>query len=91
MDAATLKRAAKKLEDGGLIKRVIRANRSNRFFLNVKLLQEQAVRVRANERQDQVVPDECPFDAPAAPDDDIAFADDANLDPNAYWMTGGVL
>jgi DNA-binding MarR family transcriptional regulator len=42
LDPMTLKRAAKKLEEAKLIKRVVRPNRSTLFFLNISLLQELA-------------------------------------------------
>jgi DNA-binding MarR family transcriptional regulator len=47
LDPATLKRAAKALEDKHLIKRVVRKNRSNVFYLNIPLLQEQVAQVKA--------------------------------------------
>jgi DNA-binding MarR family transcriptional regulator len=49
LDEVTLKRAAKKLEDANLIKRTIRPNRSNCFYINVPLLQQQAAAVKAAE------------------------------------------
>ena len=49
LDEVTLKRAAKRLEDAGLLKRVVRANRSNCFFLNVELLQQQAAAIKEAE------------------------------------------
>jgi DNA-binding MarR family transcriptional regulator len=42
LDPMTLKRAAKKLEEAQLIKRVVRPNRSTLFFLNISLLQKLA-------------------------------------------------
>lgn len=47
LDEITLRRAAKRLEDAKLIKRVCRDKRSNLFFLNVPLLAQQAEANRA--------------------------------------------
>ena len=49
LNEATLQRAAKKLEAAGLIQRLIRPNSSNRFFLNVARLQQQAAEIKAAE------------------------------------------
>jgi hypothetical protein len=49
LDEVTLRRAAKRLESARLIRRVVRANRSNCFLLNVPLLQEQAAEAKAAE------------------------------------------
>jgi hypothetical protein len=46
LDEITLRRAAKRLETVKLINRVIRANRSNCFFINVPLLEKQAAAVK---------------------------------------------
>lgn len=42
LEPITLKRAAQKLEDANLIKRQTRANRSNKWFINVPLILQQA-------------------------------------------------
>jgi DNA-binding MarR family transcriptional regulator len=47
MDAKTLKRAAKVLEDAGLIRRHVRRNRSNLFVVNVDLIQQEHVKHKA--------------------------------------------
>jgi len=44
MDAKTLKRAAKVLEDAGLIRRHVRRNRSNLFVVNVGLIQQEHIK-----------------------------------------------
>jgi DNA-binding MarR family transcriptional regulator len=46
LSESALKMAAKKLEKVGLIRRVVRHNRSNVFIMNVDLLQEQAAKER---------------------------------------------
>ena len=75
LDQATLKRAAKRLEDQQLIKRVVRANRSNVFYLNVALLQQQAADVKAAEKVRKLAEsgqDESPFaDVTMVADDDV--------------------
>lgn len=42
LNIKTVKRAAKKLEDAGIIKRLVRRNRSNIFQVQVGVLQKQA-------------------------------------------------
>jgi hypothetical protein len=42
LDEGTLKRAAKRLEDAGLIRRVVRQQQSNRFFVHFDALAAQA-------------------------------------------------
>lgn len=78
LDQATLKRAAKRLEDAGLIKRVVRTNRSNHFFINVPLLQEQAAQVKAGDAskiQTGEGIEASPFEAPALEDAAIDSTD----------------
>ena len=58
LDPATLQRAAKRLESKKLIKRVQRRNHSNRFYVNARLLQEQAAAMKAQDK------DDVPFEAP---------------------------
>jgi DNA-binding MarR family transcriptional regulator len=65
LDEVTLKRAAKRLEDAKLIKRTVRPNRSNCFYLNVALLQQQAAAVKAaDDAARNVRGDESPFGEP---------------------------
>ena len=63
LDEVTLKRAAAKLEDAKLIHRVVRKNRSNRWYINVALLQQQANAVMAAKKAEDDA-EECIFDAP---------------------------
>jgi DNA-binding MarR family transcriptional regulator len=42
LDGGTLKRAAKRLEDAGLIRRVVRQQQSNRFYVSFDVLAAQA-------------------------------------------------
>jgi DNA-binding MarR family transcriptional regulator len=71
LDKVTLKRAAKRLEEAKLIKRVVRANRSNCFFVNVALLQDQAAEVKAAEAEAKKLEtdDESPFEQPMVSED----------------------
>jgi hypothetical protein len=87
LDEVTLKRAAKRLEDTKLIKRVIRQNRSNSFFLNIPLLQEQAQAVEAAEEDAKkaAYDDESPFDQPT--NVSAGDADDDGGDNNG-WARG---
>ena len=84
LDPMTLKRAAKKLEDREIIKRVIRPNHSNLFFINVALLQEQAAAANA-----PVVEEACPFADPV-PNNSVnpVEAEDAETDGDD-WNAGG--
>jgi DNA-binding MarR family transcriptional regulator len=86
LDEVTLKRAAKRLEDAGLIKRVVRQNRSNAFFLNISLLQDQAAAVKAadEEAKKAAFEDEgSPFAQP------MSFTDDEDNDDNhSGWLRG---
>jgi hypothetical protein len=79
LDEVTLQRAARRLEDAGLIKRTIRANRSNLFFLNIPKLIEQADSVKKAEARD-ADPCESPFEQPTLDDTE----DDNNGDDNWY-------
>jgi DNA-binding transcriptional regulator YhcF (GntR family) len=87
LDEITLKRAAKRLEDSKLIRRVKRANRSNTFFINAALLQQQAAVVKAAEeaakKHDEV---ESPFEEPLAVDHEVSGEDDAEV---GGWNVGG--
>ena len=42
LDAVTCKRAAKGLEEAGIVRRQVRRNRSNRFYINFERLRAQA-------------------------------------------------
>ncbi len=83
----TLKRAAAALEKKGIISRSVRANRSNRFFINVPLLQEQAAATKAADEafEASLSGDEpSPFGAPSQ----VAHrevADDAGDEGGARW------
>jgi|GEM_PF-3688827 len=73
LDEVTLQRAAKRLEEAGLIKRVVRANRSNHFYINVALLQDQAAKAKAEDaakRASDDVFDDSSFERPVMDDDD---------------------
>jgi DNA-binding MarR family transcriptional regulator len=93
LDETTLKRAAKRLEDADLIKRVVRPNRSNCFYLNVALLQVQAAAVKEAEEAAKLVAeedDESPFGDPVI--DDARARDVANQDSHGddeVWNRGG--
>ena len=66
LDEVTLKRAAKRLEDAKLIKRLIRQNRSNTFYLNIPLLQQQVAAIKDEEEAKKAAnDDESPFAQPA--------------------------
>lgn len=84
LDEITLKRAAKRLEDAGLIKRVQRQNRSNLFFLNVALLQQQAAAVKEAELMDKEEVEAAPFADPMIPE--AAQDEEEDLD----WAGGGL-
>lgn len=94
LDEVTLKRAAKKLEDAKLIKRVVRRNRSNCFYINAALLQEQAAAVKsADEAAKNVIEDvdEAPFADPILKetvDENAADHDTEDYDVMAA-ITGG--
>jgi DNA-binding MarR family transcriptional regulator len=88
LDEVTLKRAAKKLEDSKLIRRQVRRNRSNIFFLNVALLQEQARDVKAAKEKVRVADIEEIdfFPQPAVgPDESVD-----EYEPDNTWNQGGV-
>ena len=92
LDEATLKRAAKRLEEKGLIKRIVRANRSNVFYVNVSLLQQQAAEVKAAEEEAKEAafdPDVSPFEDPSIPEDyaDMEYDDDSEHEGS--WISGG--
>lgn len=76
LDGVTLQRAARRLEDAGLIKRTVRANRSNLFFLNIPKLVEQAEAEKKAETQD-TDPYQSPFEQPVL---DAADAGDTSAD-----------
>jgi hypothetical protein len=78
LNMVTLKRAAKRLEEAKLIKRVVRANRSNCFYVNASLLQDQAAQVRAaeDEAKRTKTDDESPFEQPIIGDQDDDQGDD---------------
>ncbi|MGI4827759.1 MAG: hypothetical protein ACRYFU_06165 [Janthinobacterium lividum] len=88
LDSVTLKRAAKRLEDRNLIKRVVRQNRSCLFYLNVALLQEQAEAVKAAEEASRqaVEEDESPFEMPTL---DESCVSTEGYDADADWLSGG--
>ena len=86
LDPATLKKAAKVLEDNRLIKRVIRKNRSNVFFINVPLLQEQAAIAKASKLAALEEMDS-PFDDPQVPEDRDDNDEDVDVDDS--WNVGG--
>ncbi|MDR3725963.1 MAG: hypothetical protein P4K86_02865 [Terracidiphilus sp.] len=89
LNEITLKRAAKTLEDAKLIRRVVRANRSNCFFINVALLQEQAAEVKATDEAEKLASasDESPFDEPVQPE---APSNDRDVDDGEdEWNQGG--
>jgi DNA-binding transcriptional MocR family regulator len=88
LDEVTLKRAAKHLEDAKLISRVVRANRSNRFFINVPLLQQQVAEVKvADDAAKNQEPDvDSPFDQPVISEAEA----ETDEDELASWnVTGG--
>jgi hypothetical protein len=90
LDEVTLKRAAKLLEDDGIIRRVVRANRSNCFFLNIALLQEQAAAVKAADDEAKCVAmgaHESPFADPIAGALETAERD--QCDEGSDWNAGG--
>lgn len=62
LDEVTLKRAAKRLEDAGLLRRRVRKNRSNLFFVNVTKLIEQAEAMREANRKSKSENWESPFE-----------------------------
>jgi DNA-binding MarR family transcriptional regulator len=88
LDSATLKRAAKALEDKQLIKRVIRRNRSNVYFLNIPLLQEQAALAKAA-KISKAESTETPFGDPV--ESSVLDGNDRpdNNDDLTYAVTGG--
>ncbi|MDE1156360.1 MAG: helix-turn-helix domain-containing protein [Acidobacteriaceae bacterium] len=49
LDAKTLQKAAAELEDQGLIRRVVRPNHSNIWFLNVTAVRDAVERIREND------------------------------------------
>lgn len=84
LDPATLKRAAASLENAGLVKRIVRKNRSNRFFIIVSKLQEQAkAQKEAKEAAKQEATDE---EFPLGVDHDDP---EDEQDNSSEWMTGG--
>jgi DNA-binding MarR family transcriptional regulator len=80
LDPATLQRAAKLLEGRQLIKRAQRRNRSNYFYLNIRLLQEQAAAVEEREKE------KAPFESPDLED---RLEEDTNEDLIAAITGGG--
>lgn len=70
LNEMTLKKAARRLEEAKLIKRVVRPNRSNRFFINVPLLQQQASERLASFKKEDNLADENPFGSPVDDNDD---------------------
>ena len=87
LDEVTLKRAAKRLEDAKLIKRAIRQNRSNTFYLNIPLLQEQAVAVKAAEEAAKKADhhdDDSPFAQPVT----VTANDDDDEDDDGFIRGG---
>jgi hypothetical protein len=90
----TLKKAAKKLEEAGLIKRVSRPNRSNLCFINVALLQVQAESVKAIEeetRKAEQAGEISPFAVPMLDDASDSGPDDDSSDDEVLYAaaTGG--
>jgi DNA-binding MarR family transcriptional regulator len=80
----TLKRAANALEVAGYIKRIVRPNRSNRFFLNMEKIQTEALANRAADSEARAAKqaadaETSPFNLPSVvdePDTDDATGDD---------------
>src|SRR5580698_5020947 len=68
LDEVTLKRAARRLEQAELIKRSIRANRSNLFFLNVPKLQEQKAKAEKEGAKAAAFDEVSPFGEPSIDD-----------------------
>ena len=64
LDMTTVKRAARELTKKGLISRVVRPNRSNLWYVNVKLLQEAAGSKRSARADDKAAKQSCPFEPP---------------------------
>ena len=88
LDPMTLKRAAKKLEDGKLIKRSVRSNHSNVWWVNVALLEEQAAEVKAAANgANEPSEDDCPFQEPAGHDGHEPDSDEATGGDD--WNRGG--
>ena len=91
LDVATLKRAAKALEQAGIIRKVVRPNRSCVFFLNIKLLMEQAAAAKAAEdeaKQSSLTAFTSPFgDVNATQDEEnAADSEEAYDDQDNNWM-----
>ena len=84
LDPMTLKRAAKRLEDRKIIKRVIRRNHSNMLFINVALLQEQAAAANA-----PAVEETCPFEDPDLNNEIKPVEDDDAETGGGDWNGGG--
>lgn len=88
LHTVTLKRAAQGLEEAGIIKRSLRRNRSNRFYINVDLLERLATENREAdkaelERDEQDEEKGSPFAAPAPelePDQDQQPEDECEED-----------
>jgi DNA-binding MarR family transcriptional regulator len=64
LNIKTLKAAAAALEKKNLVKRVVRPNHSNLWYINVKLLHETAEKNRAADKRAKNNYDDCPFEAP---------------------------
>lgn len=80
LDEATLKRAAKTLEDAGLIRRIIRRQRSNKFFVRYDRIVEQAEAKRearkvAKAEALRIALDEDDIDITTDPDDETDESD----------------
>jgi DNA-binding MarR family transcriptional regulator len=89
LNIVTLKRAAQKLEEAGYISRVVRPNHSNKFFINMRKIQDEALTNRAadheaREARKVIEADEAPFELPTT--------DDAHADTsvNDYDDTVGI-
>lgn len=83
LDESTLKRAARALEDENLIKRVIRPNRSNCFFVNAALLQEQADKRKVELKKNADREEESPFAAP------VVETSEEESDDDSWMLSGG--
>lgn len=98
LNMTTLKRIAKQLEERNLIRRKVKANKANTFFINVPLLQEMAQAARDEDQAEKTKRKFSAYEAARSPFvqpvEDEAELDaptrEIDNDENSYnWNVGG--
>ena len=91
LDPATLKRAAMALEKAGLIKRKVRRNQSNVFFINVALLMKQAAEIKAADEAAQKALQDVDEEMEAFANGVATSRTEGDEGEINDWLTGGAL